>query len=292
MSNHRFADKIAVVTGVNDRGIGAATSDRLSQEGATVVMLWQDEPTRLMRRLQKREAPYQSLQCDVTDQSSVDLATQTIIERFGHIDILINNAGVDHSGEFLETTDDDWQRVIDVNLTGSMRMCRALLPNLSRNGGVIVNVASVMGIAGCSGFPSYSATKAGLIGLTQSLAAELAPQGIRATCVAPALVKTPMLGKYLSCFDEEFAEDLSRSHPLGVGSPKDVASAIAFLASSEARWITGVTLPLGWSSSFALPSQMFSGGGLDSASETSPVIRNFVPKESKMESSDVDRAAG
>ena len=265
MSEKRFRDAVAVVTGVNDKGIGSSIVDRLVKEGANVVALWQDEPVRLMERLSRKDMEITSLQCDVTVQSQVDSVFQKIEAEFGRIDVLVNNAGVDHSGEFLSTEDETWHNVIDVNLTGAMRVIRAAFSLLTENRATIVNVASVLGIAGCAGFPAYSATKAGLVGLTQSLAAELAPRGIRAVCVAPALVKTPMLKKYLKIFDDDLANELKRSHPLGIGAPQDVAAAIAFLASQDARWITGVTLPLGWSSSFPLPAQMFTGREVEEA---------------------------
>ncbi|MEW4490249.1 SDR family oxidoreductase [Thalassoglobus sp. JC818] len=256
MSNRRFEGMVAVITGVNDRGIGAAIADQLAQEGAQLALLWHEEPTRFLKRLEKRDIDVLSMQCDVTSQSQVDSAKEAVRERFGATDVLINNAGIDHSGEFASTSDEDWLSLIDVNLTGAMRMIRSFLPSLTAERGVVVNIASVLGIAGCAGFPAYSASKAGLIGLTQSIAAEMAPKGIRAVCVAPALVKTPMLKKYLSTFDEDVLAELQRSHPLGIGSPQDVAAAVAFLASPEARWITGVTLPLGWNAAFPLPGQM------------------------------------
>jgi NAD(P)-dependent dehydrogenase (short-subunit alcohol dehydrogenase family) len=122
---------------------------------------------------------------------------------------------------------------------------------------VIVNIASALGIAGCSTFAAYSASKAGLIGMTQSVAAELAPRGIRAVCVAPALVHTPMLHRHIDSQTPEIMKQIEASHPLGVGTAHDVAAAVAFLASHEARWITGVTLPLGWLPAFPLPSEPF-----------------------------------
>lgn len=287
MSNQRFQGMVALISGVNDRGIGAATVDRLSEEGASIIALWQDEPVRLLKRLAKRDANVLSLPCDVTKQGEINSVIEAVRLRFGRLDVLVNNAGVDHSGEFQSTDDEDWLRLLDVNLTGTMRMTRAALPMLTQQQGAIVNVASVLGIAGCSGFPAYSASKAGLIGLTQSLAAELAPQGIRAVCIAPALVKTPMLKKYLEGFDEQFAAELQRSHPLGIGTPQDVAAAIAFLASSDARWITGITLPLGWTSAFPLPAQMIG----PRPSDVSPISIK-IPHPPADESDYQRRAAG
>lgn len=255
MLDGRFADKIVVVTGVNDRGIGAAIAERLSDEGATVCLLWKDRPLRLLKRLSRRNRSFLEIECDVTSHSSVSLAVERIVDTYSCIDILVNNAGIDHNGTLEETSEDEWQRVVDVNLTGSMRMIRSTLPHLKRGSGAIINLASVLGIAGCGGFSAYSATKAGIIGMTQSLAMDLAPQGIRAVCVAPALVQTPMIHKYIETMNESDEELIQQSHPLGIGTPQDVASAVAFMASAEARWITGVTLPLGWAATFSLPVQ-------------------------------------
>ncbi|WP_417848426.1 SDR family NAD(P)-dependent oxidoreductase [Thalassoglobus sp.] len=255
--NGRYQDQVVVITGVNDRGIGGAIAERLAEEGAKLAILWRERPKRLFNRLNKRGAEYIELACDVTQQTSVDAAISAIVERFERIDVLVNNAGVEHSATLEETNDDQWQQVIDVNLTGAMRVIRSSIPHFTEQSGAIVNLASVLGIAGCGGFPAYSATKAGIIGLTQSLAMELAPRGIRAVCVAPALVHTPMIHKYVANMTSESEEQIRQAHPLGIGSPQDVAAAVAFVASQEARWITGITLPLGWSAAFPLPMQQF-----------------------------------
>ncbi|MDB4743562.1 SDR family oxidoreductase [Planctomicrobium sp.] len=256
--DRRFAGQIVVITGVNDRGIGGAIAERLANEGASLALLWKDCPKRLFKRLTKQSHPFIEIECDVTQQASVKNAISGVVSHYGHINTLINNAGVEHSANLEETSDDDWQQVIDVNLTGSMRVIREVLPHLVDGDGAIINLASVLGIAGCGGFPAYSATKAGIIGLSQSIAMELAPRGIRSVCVAPALVHTPMTHKYVKEMTSESEEQIKQSHPLGVGTPQDVAAAVAFVASPEARWITGVTLPLGWSSAFPLPMQQFS----------------------------------
>ncbi len=255
--NGRFAGQVVAVTGVNDRGIGGAIAERLAEEGASLAILWHERPRRLLKRLAKQNADFVEINCDVTQQDSVNTAIQQCVDQYGRLDTLINNAGVEHSGSLEETSDDDWQRVIDVNLTGAMRVIRTALPHLVDGTGAIVNLASVLGIAGCGGFPAYSATKAGIIGLTQSLAMELAPRGIRAVCVAPALVHTPMIHKYVASMTQSTQEQVQQAHPLGVGTPQDVASAVAFIASREARWITGITLPLGWAAAFPLPMQHF-----------------------------------
>ena len=118
-------------------------------------------------------------------------------------------------------------------------------------------------MAGCAGYHAYSASKAGLIGMTQSLALELAPRGQRAVCVAPALVHTPMAHKHVASLDESTKKDLESAHPLGMGAPSDVANAVTFLASKNASWITGVSLPLGWIPSWGLPAPEFRNANLN-----------------------------
>lgn len=249
----RFDGKVAVITGVGDRGIGSAVAERLAAEGAAIVVLWQERPHRLLARFCKQDIPHVEACCDVTDPASVIAAIDVCMSEYGQIDVVVNNAGVDVPQLTEDVTDAAWSRQIDVNLTGAMQVIRTALPYLTQPGGVIVNIASVLGLAGCAGYAAYSASKAGLIGLTRSLALELAPHRQRAVCVAPALVHTPMLHRHLDSLTHEMIEQVRSSHPLGMGTVHDVAQAVAFLASDEASWITGVALPLGWVEGFALP---------------------------------------
>jgi len=256
----RFSGKVAVITGVGERGIGAAIAERLAEEGAALMLLWKEHPGRVLTRLQRRKVPVIDAECDVTQQADVNAAIDKCMSNFGQIDILVNNAGVEGAAPLEDLDDATWELAIAVNLTGAMRMSRAVLPFLPEKDGVIVNIASALGIAGCGSFAAYSASKAGLIGFTQSLAMEQAPNGIRAVCVAPALVHTPMLHRHMDHQTPEIVEQIDACHPLGIGAPQDVANAVAFLASSDARWISGVTLPLGWMPTFALPGEPFSRG--------------------------------
>ncbi len=178
---------------------------------------------------------------------------------FGKIDIVVNNAGVEVAKPLDKFEDADWRELIDINLNGAIAVTRAALPYLSAPGGVIVNIASALGLGGCPGFTVYSASKAGLIGFTQSLAWELAPKGIRVVAVAPGLVHTPMIHKHAEHLTPEIWAKIEACHPLGMGRPDDVAGAVAFLASADARWITGITLPLGWAYHYPLPTGQFLG---------------------------------
>ncbi|MBV07855.1 SDR family oxidoreductase [Rubinisphaera sp.] len=249
----RFEDSAAIITGPSDQGIGGAIAERLAEEGADLILLGLEKPTRLIKRLVRRGTSVCWHRVDVTNTQMIQDAVSCCYEELGHIEILVNNAGVEFSKKFEEIADDEWDRLISVNLTGAMKMTRAVLPFLTEQGGVIINIASVLGMAGCPGFHAYSASKAGLIGMTQSLALEIAPYGQRALCVSPAIVQTPMAHKHSADLNSEAWQKLEDAHPLGIGRPQDVADVVAFLASHEARWMTGISIPLGWIPSFGLP---------------------------------------
>lgn len=255
--DRRFEDKVVMITGVGERGIGAAIAERLAEEGAALALLWKIHPGRLLSRLDRRSVPYVESECDVTRQADINEALDVCMSQFGQIDVVVNNAGVEAAVPFEDLSDELWEAALAVNLTGAMKVSRAVLPYLPEQEGVIVNVASALGMAGCATFSAYSASKAGLIGMTQSLALELAPRGIRAVCIAPALVDTPMLRRHTADLTPEIMQQIQACHPLGVGSPHDVAAAVGFLASREARWISGISLPLGWLPAFDLPTEPF-----------------------------------
>lgn len=253
----RFENSVVVITGPSDTGIGGAIAEQFADQGATICLLGIEKPVRLIKRLQRRNVSLDWIVCDVCRSREVDEAVASFYNRFGRIDALVNNAGVEFSLPFEEIDDDQWDRLISINLTGAMKMIRAVMPFLTEQGGAIINIASALGMAGCPGYHAYSASKAGLIGMTRSLALELAPRGQRAVCVAPALVHTPMAHKHIASLDESTLKDLEAAHPLGVGTPDDIANAVTFLASKEASWITGISLPLGWIPSWGLPAPDF-----------------------------------
>jgi NAD(P)-dependent dehydrogenase (short-subunit alcohol dehydrogenase family) len=249
----RFAGKVALVTGAGDRGIGGEIAVRLASEGAAIAAISRREPARLLKKLRRFNQGAIHTLGDVTRSDDIARALDDCLEEFGKLDVVVNNAGVEVASSLKNFSDEAWRTLLDVNLSGAIAVAKAALPHLARPGGVIVNIASALGIGGCAGFSVYSASKAGLIGFTQSLAWELAPQGIRVVAVAPGLVHTPMVHKHAEKLTPEVLQQIEACHPLGMGRPDDVAAAVAFLASSDARWITGITLPLGWAPHYPLP---------------------------------------
>ena len=237
----RFAGAAAIVTG-GAHGIGRACASRLAAEGAQVAVadLDRDAAQQVVAGLSNGSGRHVAVGLDVTDVSSVEQAFADTVSRFGGIDVLVNVAGgdTDH-GSFEETTDEVWLRMLDLNLLGVVRCCRAAIAHLRRStkGPAIVNISSINALIALGSEP-YSSAKAGIGSLTVNLAANLAPAGIRVNTVAPATIRTRNWDRV-----EGGADRLRQLYPLGrVGEPEDVAAAAAFLASNDAAWITGQTL--------------------------------------------------
>ncbi|MEK6247155.1 MAG: SDR family oxidoreductase [Planctomycetales bacterium] len=249
----RFQDKVCVITGPSAHGIGGAVAMRLAEEGAAVALLGRDKPSELIDRLEAAEANVYWKDCDVTSSNQVLEATKSCAQHFGTIDVLVNNAGIEVASSFEDMAEQQWQEVMEVNLLGVLRVSQAMVSHLQKSKGVIVNISSATAYAGTLGLAVYGASKAGVNGLTQSLAAEYADRKIRVVGVAPALVRTPMIAPYVNNVTSADWEQIQRCHPLGIGLPDDVAAAVAFLASADARWISGVTLPLGWMPAWNMP---------------------------------------
>lgn len=254
--SQRFRGKVAFITGPSDRGIGGAIAERLANEGADIMLAGLAEPRRLIRVLEKLPVRTRWTTCDVASTESVQAALTHTRESLGRLDVVVNNAGVEYCQPLAEMTDQQWQEMVDVNLNGSFRCSRAAIPLLHRPGGVIVNISSILALGGCPGYTGYGASKAGINALTQALAWEIAPQKLRVVGVAPAMVHTPMIYKHMGTLSPEVERAILASHPLGMGLTHDVAAAVAFLASHEAKWITGVTLPMGWAPTFPLPAPL------------------------------------
>ena len=185
---------------------------------------------------EKYKTSCRAVKADVSNPDEV----RAMFEIAGAVDVLINNAGISQQKLFTDITDEDWKKTIGVNLDGVFYCCReALKPMISKKSGVIINISSMWGEVGASCEVHYSASKAGIIGLTKALAKEVAPSGIRVNCIAPGVIMTDMM----SDFDENTLNELKEETPLGrLGKPEDIAAAALFLASDEASFITGQTL--------------------------------------------------
>jgi meso-butanediol dehydrogenase/(S,S)-butanediol dehydrogenase/diacetyl reductase len=239
----RLTDRIAFVTGAG-HGIGRATALRLAQEGASVAVADIDNAAaeRVAQEIGDTGGAALAVSCDITDRTSVDASIAATVERFGGLDVLVNAAGGDwHPTPEERTEEEHWNRVVDLNLNGAMRCVSAALPYLleSTHGGNVVSISSVNGMAAFGGYP-YSAAKAGLQNLTLNLAAEHGPQGVRFNVVAPGTIRTRVWDNQPGTL-----EYVATIYPLRrVGEPEDIAAAVAFLASDDAAWVTGVTLPV------------------------------------------------
>ncbi|MFE6892703.1 SDR family NAD(P)-dependent oxidoreductase [Streptomyces sp. NPDC057694] len=239
----RFEGYAALVTGAG-RGIGAAVARRLATEGASVLVTDIDLPGARKTAAEIREQGGTAVEfgCDVGDKESVRAAVAHAVDTFGRLDVLVNNAYACHPDAplFEDEDDDGWARDLDLSLTGAYRCSRAALPHLVASGrGAIVNIGSVNGIQDF-GNHAYSAAKAGLASLTRTLAGHAGPRGVRVNLVAPGTVRTRAWTDHGR--DPDAVRDL---YPLGrVGEPEDIAAAVAFLASPDASWVTGVVLPV------------------------------------------------
>lgn len=243
MAGRFHGRRVLVVGGAH--GIGAACAARFARDGAQVAVadLDLDAARATVEKLEGSDAgQHVAVQMDMTDRSSVDAAVAEVVEHLGGLDVLANVAGGDDTGypPFEDLDDETWARMLDWNLLGAVRTIRAALPHLrASDHGAVVSVSSVNALMAFGG-PPYSAAKLGLLSVTQNLAIELAADGIRVNAVAPGTVRTRVWGE-----EGKDSEQMRHMYPLGrVGEPEDIAAAVAFLASDDASWITGHTLPV------------------------------------------------
>lgn len=234
--------KVALVTG-SSRGIGRAVAYRLAQDGYAVCVNYverRDKAEELVALLRKDGCEAMAVQADVAERAAVDAMVRRVEETFGGVTLLVNNAGVAGQAQFQDVTDELWDRYFSVNLNGARNTIQAVLPHmLHEKSGCIINISSIWGQHGASCEVTYSCTKHALIGLTRSLAMELAPSGIRVNCVAPGVIDTDMV----RVLGEQTLKELAGQTPLGrLGTPEDIAHAVAYLASDRADFVTGQVL--------------------------------------------------
>ena len=232
----------ALVTG-SSRGIGRAIAVELAREGWAVCVNYLEHweaAEDLVRLLRAEGWEAIAVRADVSDRDAVEAMVRTAQAELGPIELLVNNAGISYQGLFQDTSNEIWDRTLAVNLTGARNAAQAVLPHmLSEKRGCIVNISSMWGLRGASCEVAYACSKAAIIGLTRSLALELAPSGIRVNCVAPGCIETDMV----RVLGEETRAMLVEETPLGrLGTPEDIAHAVAFFASEKASFLTGQVL--------------------------------------------------
>lgn len=237
----RLENRVAIITG-GTAGIGAATAIRFAQEGAKVI-LWARNAERGNAFIEKMKGMGLEAEFDAIDSSNYEAvceAAKRVNDKYGKIDILINNAGITNDSTLKKMTIEQWQQVIDINLSGSFYCIKAITPYMLEKGyGRIVNASSVVALYGNFGQTNYVATKAGLIGMTKTLARELGKKGITVNAVAPGFIETDMVAK----MPENVLDGMRAMVPVGrLGQPEEIASAYLFLASEEAAYINGATL--------------------------------------------------
>lgn len=232
--------KTALVTGATG-GIGGAIARALHQSGATVAISGRqaEKLERLAKELGDR---VHVLPCDLADRAAVSKLIDEAIAKLGRLDILVNNAGLTRDNLFMVMKDEQWDEVIAVNLTSTFMLCRAAARAMLRakpNFGRIINIASISGVFGNPGQGNYSASKAGMIGMTKSLAREVGARSITANCIAPGFIITPMT----QALNQKQTEEIAKMIPAQrFGTPEEIAAGVVYLASNEAAYITGQTL--------------------------------------------------
>lgn len=237
-----MSEKIAVVTGAS-RGIGRAIACRLAREGIRVIINYHgstEQAEQVQRQIREAGGQAELYQCNVADAAACEVFVASILKAWGRIDILVNNAGITRDGLLMRMSEDDFDQVLDTNLKGAFHMMRLVSRQMLRQrSGRIINMASVVGIAGNAGQANYAASKAGVIGLTKAVAKELASRGITVNAVAPGFIETDMT----AALSDQARDAAAAQIPMGhFGTADQVAEAVAFLASDAASYMTGQVL--------------------------------------------------
>lgn len=231
--------KTAIITGAS-RGIGREIAKRLDSDGFCTALIYQSREAEALSLRESMTNESRIYRCDVSSSDEVNKTVSRILDDFGDVYLLVNNAGIAQQKLFSEITDADWEKMICVNLSGAFYMSRAVVPQMvNKKQGRIINITSMWGQTGASCEVHYSAAKAGIIGMTKALAKELAPSGITVNAVAPGIILTDMM----SGFSEEEKEEMRKDVPLErLGSAEDIAKAVSFLAGDSSSYITGQVL--------------------------------------------------
>ena len=234
---NRLKDKVAIITGAA-KGIGFATAQRFAQEGAIVIMA--DMNLESVKGAAAQIPNAEAYAMNVTDRASIQAAVDQVMQKHGHIDILINNAGITQDARLVKMTEAQFDTVIDVNLKGVFNCTQLIVPHmLEAKSGAIVNASSVVGLYGNFGQTNYSATKFGVIGFTKTWARELGPKGIRVNAICPGFIATEMV----KAMPENILQDIEKRSWLGrLGTPEEIANVYLFLVSNEASFVNGVAL--------------------------------------------------
>ena len=229
--------KGALVTGATG-GIGGEIAKALKAQGAKVAISGTRQDR--LNALAAEIGDVTAVPCNLMDRTAVANLAAQAESAVGTLDIVVNNAGITRDNLFMRMRDEEWDEVIAVNLTATFVLCRAALRNMMRRRyGRIINIASISGVIGNPGQGNYAASKAGMVGMTKSLAREVASRGITANCIAPGFIQTPMT----DALNEKQVEAIAGAIPAGVfGKPEDIAAAVVYLASGEARYVTGETI--------------------------------------------------
>ena len=243
-------DKVAIITGAAS-GIGLAAARRFVAEGAKVVVADVQDASREVGEMTKQGGEALFVQADVSSEPQVDRLIERTVAAYGRLDVLVNCAGVELSKKITDTSEAEWDRLMSVNLKGVFLCSKAAIPVMQRNGGVIVNVASELGLVGGSEIAAYCASKGGVVQLTKAMAIDHAADGIRVNCVCPGPVSTPLLEAIMGASsdpEEERRHIAEKTLLKRLGRPEEIANVILFLASEESSYLTGsvVAADGGW----------------------------------------------